>query len=76
MRRLLVMLTLLLSPSLALAKQPTARKVFPAELSADQAPPLRQARSKRQLRPTGGEPLFAPQVTFGRFRIEGAGPTR
>ena len=38
MRRFVVMLTLLV-PSIALAKQPADRKVFPAELTADEAPP-------------------------------------
>jgi hypothetical protein len=43
MRHLIVMLTLLV-PSLALAKQPTDRKDFPAEITADDALPKREMR--------------------------------
>ncbi len=42
MRRFVVMATLTLLPSIAMARQPGDRKIFPAEIRAEDVPPARE----------------------------------
>jgi hypothetical protein len=44
MMHFIVMSTLMLLPSLALAKQPADRRIFPPEITAEDGPPLRESR--------------------------------
>jgi hypothetical protein len=62
MRRFIVWSLLVAMPSLAPAKQPSERKIFPAELTADDAPRPREAKA--------GIPLLTRTPTVLRLRVD------
>jgi hypothetical protein len=67
MRRFIVISTLLVLPALALGKQPNDRKVFPAEMTAEDDLPRREVRPASTL-------LIPPRVL--RLRHEQLFETR